>query len=71
MATVRAEARLAREGDAASRAALVGAGHVEAAFVAEAAAGAGLYRSYVEVLLRYAVKPFDRPDHPLFVSVET
>ena len=37
----------------------------------EAAAGAGLYRSYLEVLLRYAVKPFDRPDHPLSVSAKT
>ena len=36
-----------------------------------AAAGAGLYRSYIEVLVRHAVKPFDRPDHPLSVSAES
>lgn len=31
----------------------------------EAAAGAGLYRSYLQVLRLYLVRPFCQPDHPL------
>jgi fatty acid desaturase len=35
-----------------------------------AAHGAGLYRSYIEVLCRYAVTPFDRAEHPLTAGRE-
>jgi fatty acid desaturase len=35
-----------------------------------AANGAGLYRSYLEVLRRYAVTPFDRAEHPLTAGLE-
>ena len=35
-----------------------------------AAAGAGWYRSYGELIWRYLVRPFCQPEHPLLASVE-